>query len=81
VPKKPRTSQNKAQNKKGGTSKIGTQIGKKNNTQAPQVQQKQAEAAQGTTSSATLQEQGQTKRLVIQTWGVRKKTKEHKTPP
>jgi hypothetical protein len=45
VPKKPRTGQNKPQQKKGGTSKTGVQTGKKNNTQAPQVQQKQAEAA------------------------------------
>jgi hypothetical protein len=32
VPNKPRTSQNKAQKKKRGTSKIGSQTGKKNNT-------------------------------------------------
>jgi hypothetical protein len=41
VPKKPRTGQNKPQQKKGGTSKTGVQTGKKNNTQVPQVQQKQ----------------------------------------
>jgi len=37
VPKKPRTSQNKVQWNKGEASKKGTQAGKKNNTQAPQV--------------------------------------------
>jgi hypothetical protein len=81
VPKKPRTGQNKAQQKKGGTSKTGTQAGKKNNTQAPQVQQKQAETTQGTTSSATPQEQGQTKRPVIQMGGACKKVKAHKNAP
>jgi hypothetical protein len=49
VPKKPRTGQNKAQNKKGGTSKTGAQTGNKNNTQVPQIQWKQAEEAQGNT--------------------------------
>jgi hypothetical protein len=32
VPKKPRIGQNKPQQKKGGASKKGTQVGKKNNT-------------------------------------------------
>jgi hypothetical protein len=35
VPKKPRTGQKKAQQKKGGTSKTDAQAGKKNNTHAP----------------------------------------------
>jgi hypothetical protein len=81
VPKKPRTGQNKVQQKKGGVSKKGTQVGKKNNTQAPQVQEKQTETTQGTTSSATQQEQGQTKRPVIQMGGACKKAKAHRMPP
>jgi hypothetical protein len=35
VPKNPRTGQNLTQQKKGGVSKKGTQVGKKNNTHAP----------------------------------------------
>jgi transcription initiation factor IIF auxiliary subunit len=62
-------------------SKKGTQAGKKNNTQVPQVQEKQTETTQGTTSSATQQEQGQTKRPVIQMGGVCKKSKVHRMPP
>jgi hypothetical protein len=81
VPKKPRKGQDKAQQKKGGVSKKGTQAGKKNNTHAPQVQEKQIETAQGTTSSVTQQEKGQTKRPVIQMGGARKKSKAHRTPP
>jgi hypothetical protein len=41
VPKKPRTGQNLEQKKKGGVSKKGTQVGKKNNTQALQEQEKE----------------------------------------
>jgi hypothetical protein len=37
LPKKPRIGQNKAQQKKGGVSKKGTQAEKKNNTEVPQV--------------------------------------------
>jgi hypothetical protein len=80
VPKKPRTGQNKAQQKKGGASKKGTQAGKKNNTQVPQVQEKQTETTQGTTSSATQQEKGQTKRPVIQMGGVQESEGTQNTP-
>jgi hypothetical protein len=37
VPKKPRTGQAKPKQTKGGTSREGTQKGKKNNTQSTQV--------------------------------------------
>jgi hypothetical protein len=56
--KKSRTGQNPAQQKKGGVSKKGTKARKKNNTQAPQEQEKETETSQGATSSATQQEQG-----------------------
>jgi restriction endonuclease len=52
VPNKPRSGQNKVQQNKGGVSKKDTHARKKNNTQAPQVQEKQTKTSQGTTSSA-----------------------------
>jgi hypothetical protein len=61
-------------------SKKETQARKKNNTQVPQKHEKHIETTHGTTSSATQQEKGQTKRPIIQTGGARKKTKEHKMP-
>jgi hypothetical protein len=67
VPKKPKTGQNSTQQKKGGVSKKGTQARKKKNTQVSQEQKKEIETAHGTTSSATQQEQGQTKMPIIQT--------------
>jgi hypothetical protein len=81
MPKKPNPSQKPTQQKKGGAPKKGTQAGKKDTTQAPQEQEKEVETAQGTTSSATQQEQGQTKRPIIHTGGACKKAKVHKTPP
>jgi hypothetical protein len=38
---------------KGGAPKKGSQVGKKNNTQALQEHEKESETTQGTTSSAT----------------------------
>jgi hypothetical protein len=81
MPKKPKPSQKMAQQKKGGAPNKGTQTGKKDTTQAPQEQEKEVEIEEGTKSSATQQEQGQTKRFIIHTWGVRKKAKAHKMPP
>ena len=81
MPKKPRIGQNKAQKKKGGTSKTGVQIGKKTNTQKPQVQQKQAEAAQGTAPSPNSKKPGGNKRPTMQIVGARKKSKAQRTPP
>jgi hypothetical protein len=79
--KKPRIVQNPTQQKKEGVSKKGTQAEKKNNTQPPQEEEKEIETAQGAISSATQQQQGQTKRPIIQTGGVHKKVKAHKIPP
>jgi hypothetical protein len=81
MPKKPRTGQTKTKQAKEGTSKKGTQKGKKNNTQSPQVHQKQDEAAKGLTPSPNPQESGPTKRPTTQTWGACKKMKVHRTPP
>jgi hypothetical protein len=81
VPKKPRTSQTKPKQTKGGSSKIGTHKGKPNNTQVPQVPQKQAKIVQGTTPSLNPQEIGLTKIPSTQTGGARKKMKVHRTPP
>jgi len=46
-----------------------------------QEKEKEIETGQGPTSSATQQDQGQTKRPMIQTGGACKKTKSHKIPP
>jgi hypothetical protein len=66
------------QQKKTGALKKGTKARNKNNTQALQEQEKKIEIAQGTRSSATKQEKGQTKRMIIHKGGVRKKAKAHK---
>jgi hypothetical protein len=62
VPKKWRTGQTKTKKTDEGAAKTGTQKGKKNTTQPTQVQQKQSEAAQGTTPSPNSQEPGGNKR-------------------
>jgi hypothetical protein len=51
VPKRPRTCQGKPTQTDKGPKKIGTQKGKKENTQWTKEQQKQAEGAQETTSN------------------------------
>jgi hypothetical protein len=58
APKKPNPSHKSAQKKKVGVPKKGTQARKKDTTQAPKEQGKRVETAQGSTSSATQQEQG-----------------------
>jgi hypothetical protein len=65
VPNKPNPSQKPAQQNKGGVPKKVTQFGKMDTTQEPKEQEKGANTAQGTTSSATQQEQVQTKRSII----------------
>jgi hypothetical protein len=64
-----------------GTTKIGTQKGKKNNMQSAQEQQKQAKEAQGTTPSPNPQEPGLNKRPTTHMGGARKKMKAQRTPP
>jgi hypothetical protein len=60
---------------------MGTQKGKKDNTQLAKEQQKQVEAMQGTTPSPNPQEPGLSKRPTTQTGGVCKKMKVQRTPP
>jgi hypothetical protein len=81
APKKPNPSQKPTQQKKGGAPNKGTQETKKDTTQAPKQQEKGDGTTQGTTSSDTQHEQGQTKKLITHTSGVRKKAKAHKMPP
>jgi hypothetical protein len=62
VPKRPRMGQGKTTQKDEGPKKIGTQKGKKENTQLTREQQKQAEGAQETTPNPNTQEPGGNKR-------------------
>jgi hypothetical protein len=75
VPKRPRMGQGKPTQTDEGPKKIGTQKGKKENTQPTKEQQKQTEGAQETASNPNTQEPGGNKRPATQAGGTRKKSK------
>jgi len=65
VPKRPRNVQSKSIQAEDRSKKIGTQKGKKENTQSTNGHQKQPEGEQKTTPNPITQELGGTKRPVV----------------